>query len=277
MRTLSFTKGHGTMNDFVIVLDRHATLPLSEADVRALCNRRTGIGGDGVLRVVKASAIDDWDGDPELWFMDYRNSDGSIAEMCGNGLRVFGRYLMEENLVEPGVVEVGTRAGLRWVRPTSDGSLLTGMGSVTLGQGPVTVTTAQGQWQATTVDVGNPHAVCVVDSLDELNALDLSTEPTWSPAQAFPHGTNVEFIARLDDRHVAMRVHERGSGETLSCGTGTVAAAAAWAHRQGLGDGEVTVDVPGGRLVISLDNGEAQLRGPAVLVAHGEVQLPDAL
>lgn len=277
MRSWSFAKGHGTRNDFVIVADRHGLVPVTEEDVRFLCDRRAGIGGDGLLRVTMASSIPEWEGPGDVWFMDYRNADGSIAEMCGNGLRVFARYLMENNLVP--VTEhfdVGTRAGLRRIWPQLDGSIRTAMGRVGLAPEPVPVTTGETSWQATKVDVGNPHAVVLLDPSDELAELDLSKAPSVC-AEDYPHGTNVEFVQARGERHVAMRVHERGAGETMSCGTGTVAAAAAYCRAQGLADGQVRVDVLGGTVVVGLADGEATLTGPAVLVASGEVLLPDSL
>lgn len=284
MRKWTFAKGHGTKNDFVIVRDRHGTVRIDDADVRFLCDRHAGIGGDGLLRVTKASSIPEWEGDPDLWFMDYRNADGSIAEMCGNGLRVFVRYLMEEGLASGESIPVATRAGLRTVQPLIDGRLRCGMGPVRLADEPVTVTIEiphlgpQGSWQATAVDVGNPHAVCFLEDSDvSLVELDLGREPIWTPADRFPAGTNIEFVEVIDERHISMRVHERGAGETLSCGTGTVAAAHAYARRAGLVDGEVRVDVPGGWVVVWLGEQEATLTGPAVIVARGETWLPDNL
>jgi diaminopimelate epimerase len=112
MRRWSFTKGHGTENDFVLILDRESMLEIGPAEVRFICNRRAGIGGDGLLRAVLAKHVAGWEGDGALWFMDYRNADGSIAEMCGNGIRVFVRYLLDQDLVSGPVVEIATRDGL---------------------------------------------------------------------------------------------------------------------------------------------------------------------
>lgn len=283
MRTISFSKGHGTRNDFVIVEDRSNFTPLDADDVRFLCDRRGGIGADGVLRVTRAGHIAEWDGDPDLWFMDYRNADGSIAEMCGNGLRVFGRYLYDTGLTAREPVWVGTRAGLRRIEPTHDGRFTITMGTVGVGRaGSVTIHTPSGDFRATPADVGNPHAVVLLGDDVDLAALDLREAPTWSPAEAFPDGVNVEFVSSvsatgvpLDARHVRMRVFERGSGETQSCGTGTVAAAAVHAAVSGLGDGTTVVDVPGGRIEVELfDDGTATLIGPAEIVATGRVHLP---
>lgn len=272
MRKLSFAKGHGTGNDFVIVADRHNTMPLSEQDVRTLTDRHFGIGGDGVLRAVKAGYVPEWDGDPDLWFMDYRNADGSIAEMCGNGLRVFTRYLLDNDLMTRN--QVATRAGLRWVHVTSDGTFTVDMGTVTLGA-EVEVSLDVRTWHAVSVDVGNPHAVVILDEGTDLAALPVQRRPSWSPTEAFPHGANVEFVVPTGERSMSLRVHERGSGETLSCGTGVVASAAAFARARGTGLGDYSVRVPGGQLTVTLAEDQATLTGPAVLVATGETSLPD--
>ncbi|MGJ6978994.1 diaminopimelate epimerase [Aestuariimicrobium soli] len=278
MRTVRFAKGHGTGNDFVIVADRHNTMPLSERDVRALTDRHFGIGGDGLLRAVKAGHVPEWDGDPDLWFMDYRNADGSIAEMCGNGLRVFARYLLENDLMTRN--QVATRAGLRGVAVTPDGTFTVEMGAVSFGPDvEVTLTDQAGTgqtWTGVSVDVGNPHAVVLLDEGTDLAALAVERQPTWQPDEAFPHGANVEFVVPTGERSLSLRVHERGSGETLSCGTGVVASAAAFARARGTGSGDYAVTVPGGQLTVTLaDDGNALLTGQAEIVATGETRLPD--
>lgn len=268
MRRTAFLKGHGTRNDFVIVEDQHGMQELTAETVSALCDRRSGIGADGVLRVVRAAHIPEWDGDPDLWFMDYRNADGSIAEMCGNGLRVFARYLLEQDLVDHGEFTVGTRAGLRRVRLGQGGLISVSMGVLQVGNLAVEVTHGEQRWPATVVDVGNPHAVVFVDAATR-NALDLSVAPQWEPRDAFPHGTNIEFVTQREPGQLDMRVFERGSGETESCGTGVVASAAA--HRAASGyDGTVEVSVKGGQLSVEFPGDEVWLTGPAVVVASGE-------
>ena len=275
MRRWSFSKGHGTENDFVLLLDRESMLDIGPAEVRYLCDRRAGVGGDGLLRAVLAKHVPGWDGDGSLWFMDYRNADGSVAEMCGNGARVFARFLADQALASGPTVPIATRAGLRETTLLPDGRVRVTMGPVTVGDGPVGVTVGSDlPLAAMPVSVGNPHAVTFVDDLERL---DLTSAPRWAPADAFPDGVNVELVRELGPRHLAMRVFERGVGETRSCGTGTVAAAAAARSRVGATDDRpVTyrVDVPGGTVEVELANGEASLVGPAVLVAHGEVSVP---
>ncbi|MCK1798745.1 diaminopimelate epimerase [Streptomyces sp. XM4193] len=275
---ITFLKGHGTENDFVIIPDPEGRLELSAAEVARLCDRRAGIGADGLLRIVRSAAHPEARAmaDAAEWFMDYRNSDGSIAEMCGNGVRVFAHCLERMALAKPGELAVATRAGVRRVTLGEDGSITVGMGRALLPGPGLTVTVDGRSRPARHVDMGNPHAVVFVDSLDEAGRL--LEAPGVAPAEAVPNGTNVEFVVDRGPRHVALRVHERGSGETRSCGTGACAVMVAAARRDGLdpaADGETvtyTVDVPGGSLTITeRADGEVEMTGPAVVVAEGIV------
>ncbi|MCX5210541.1 diaminopimelate epimerase [Kitasatospora sp. NBC_00240] len=283
---LPFLKGHGTQNDFVILPDPDGRLVIGPEAVAALCDRRAGIGGDGLLRVVRAAAdpVSAPLADRAEWFMDYRNSDGSIAEMCGNGLRVFARYLVHAGLAKPGPLAVATRAGVLQARIAEDapdgtpGDITVDMGVARLpGPDGIEVTVGSRRWPARNVNMGNPHAVAFVDDLD--HAGDLLGAPLTSPAGAYPEGVNVEFVVDRGPRHVAMRVHERGSGETRSCGTGACAVAVATARRDGA-DPAVTgesvsyvVDLPGGRLVIAEHpDGRVEMTGPAVIVGSGVLE-----
>ncbi|MGV9356142.1 diaminopimelate epimerase [Streptomyces misionensis] len=275
---IAFLKGHGTENDFVIVPDPDNVIELSPAAVTALCDRRAGIGGDGVLHVVRSAAHPDaraMAGEAE-WFMDYRNSDGSVAEMCGNGVRVFARYLQRAGHVAEGDLAIATRGGVKSVHIAKDGDVTVGMGSARLPEGDVTVRVGDRSWPARNVNMGNPHAVAFVSDLG--HAGDLYSAPPVSPEGAYPDGVNVEFVVDRGPRHVAMRVHERGSGETRSCGTGACAVAVAAARRDGADPAVTgtpvtyTVDLPGGRLVITeRPDGQIEMTGPAVIVAEGEI------
>ncbi|AWE52828.1 diaminopimelate epimerase [Streptomyces nigra] len=275
---IAFLKGHGTENDFVIVPDPENVIELPPAAVAALCDRRAGIGGDGLLHVVRSEAH------PEArhlaaeaeWFMDYRNADGSIAEMCGNGVRVFARYLQRAGHTGEGDLAVATRGGVKTVHIDKDGGVTVGMGRARLPEGDVTVSVGDHSWPAHNVNMGNPHAVAFVDDLADAGSLNEA--PPFSPASAYPDGVNVEFVVDRGPRHVAMRVHERGSGETRSCGTGACAVAVATARRDGAdptvtgAPATYTVDVPGGTLVITeRPDGEIEMTGPAVIVAEGEL------
>ncbi len=266
---IEFVKGHGTENDFVLLPDPEGELELTKSRVHALCDRHRGLGADGVLRVVPGKQIPDAPADtsPDDWFMDYRNADGTIAEMCGNGVRVFARYLLEAGLVAGNEFRIGSRSGPRSVRIDDDGSVTVGMGAVRVGA-PSTVS-AEGQvFDGITVDVGNPHVACVTDL--PVEQLDLTVPPGHDPA-AFPHGVNVEFVNLLAPAAVRMRVHERGVGETRSCGTGTVAAVAAALQAGGQRTGTVDVEVPGGRVRVVVTEDDSTLTGPAVLVARGRL------
>ena len=273
MQTLSFAKGHATHNDFVILVDREAMTPLSADTVRWLCDRRGGIGADGVLRAVRSELIPEWQGKPDLWFMDYRNADGSIAEMCGNGLRLFVRYLLDQGLVDAEPVEIATRAGLRKAWACLDGRIKVSMGRVRVAEQPTWIESNGRRYDATTVDVGNPHAGVRLDDVEQLRALDLSVAPTFDQA-VYPAGVNVEFVVPVAENALQMRVFERGVGETQSCGTGVVASAAAQLHSLGRQTGSLTVTVPGGALKVDVDDDQAYLTGPAVVVAQGSVTLP---
>ncbi|GAA2799412.1 diaminopimelate epimerase [Crossiella cryophila] len=267
MAGVEFLKGHGTENDFVLLPDADGELDLTDALVRALCDRQRGLGADGVLRVVRTAKLADAPAGVEAaeWFMDYRNADGSIAEMCGNGVRVFAHYLVRQGLAQVGEFPVGTRAGIRPVIAHADGTVTVDMGPVTV-FGRSTATLGGREYPGVAVDVGNPHLVCPLDG--GLEDLDLTRQPGYDPA-VFPRGVNIEFVRTLAPGKLRMRVHERGVGETRSCGTGTVATAAAALHLTGHNTGEVTVDILGGQVRVTVEDQRATLTGPAVLVASG--------
>lgn len=291
---MRFAKGHGTENDFVILVDPAGGQGLSPGLAARLCDRRAGIGADGVLRAVRTEALAAGHGPgpagggdggaagpngsapgsgaapvPE-WFMDYRNHDGSTAEMCGNGIRVFARYLAERGLAIGPVFTVATRSGFRRVRLEEDGDVTAEMGAVTLlGPGRAVLAGPGGlACDGLRVSVGNPHLACLVDA--PLAGFDLTGAPQLDAAQ-FPEGGNVELVRVTGPGTAEMRVHERGSGETRSCGTGAVAAAAAAAAAAGQNQGSWQVSVPGGQLTVTLAAGAGWLRGPAVIVAEGEL------
>ena len=278
-----FSKGHGTQNDFVLLPDLHAQLELAPAAVAALCDRRRGLGADGVLRVATAGAVLEagvLDRLPEGveagdWYMDYRNADGSFAQMCGNGVRVFAHYLRASGLEERDEFVVGSLAGPRPVvvhRADAVGAEVTvEMGKVNrLGTGTATV--GGRQFTGIGVDVGNPHLACLVPGLTEAAraALDVGAPVEFDRGQ-FPDGVNVEIVTPPVEGAVSMRVHERGVGETRSCGTGTVAAAVAALTHLGASTGTLRVRVPGGEVSVEIGDTTSYLRGPSVLVAHGEI------
>jgi diaminopimelate epimerase len=279
MDRLTFVKGHGTENDFVVLPDPDGALDLAPGLVAALCDRRAGLGADGVLRVVRTAKVSDAPVDPAEaeWFMDYRNADGSVAEMCGNGVRVYARYLVDSGLAPPGTLALATRGGVKSVELGSTGDVTVDMGPPELppyGDVPVVVDGLRRTGRA--VSMGNPHVVVLGD--DPVDTLDLTRAPGY-PAELFPTGVNVEVVQRAGEGHLVMRVHERGVGETRSCGTGVCAAVVAAALERWPGSAEPRpsawiVDVPGGRLATELvkrADGAVTVRmsGPAVLVAEG--------
>jgi diaminopimelate epimerase len=309
---MRFAKGHGTGNDFLILPDPDGAMALSPGLVARLCDRHTGLGADGILRAVRvraagaavppgaagAAGAAGPVGEAE-WFMDYRNADGSVAEMCGNGVRVFARYLLDHGLAEGPELALATRAGLRLVRAEAGGEFTVDMGAPVVGGRGTAVIGSHG-YGGLAVSLGNPHLACVVDR--PVAEFDLTAAPAVDHGQ-FPDGVNVEVVRLLGERRLEMRVHERGSGETLSCGTGAVAAAVAaavasaagaggaalgaaqadadgasngQAHRSdgnGPADpvGEWTVEVAGGTLTVTLVPTTSLLTGPAVIVAEGEL------
>lgn len=268
-------KAHGTGNDFIVIPDLDGEMSLSPRTVAELCDRHTGVGADGILRVVRTCAIDD----PAAansnadFFMDYRNADGSLAQMCGNGARVFAEYLVRAGLVRAGQMLLGTRGGDRAAWAEGDGEVTVAMGKSTVAAETAVVGIGSLTWPATAVFVPNPHAVAIVSSLAEAGALD---EPPTLQTSLFPEGANVEFLEILEPGKARMRVHERGVGETLSCGTGACAAAVVLWQSAGVTGGEAAsaqIDVPGGQLRIDRDlEGELYLRGPVEFVATVEVE-----
>jgi diaminopimelate epimerase len=278
-----FAKGHGTQNDFVLLSDPDASLTLAPAAVVALCDRRQGLGADGVLRVTRAAAAQAAgvferlpEGlQPGDWYMDYRNADGSIAQMCGNGVRVFAHYLRASGLESRDEFVVGSLAGPRpvvlhkWDDATADVTVEMGKTNQ-LGTGEAIV--GGRPFAGMAIDVGNPHLACVDPdlTLEELAALDIAAPVSFDRSQ-FPEGVNVEVVTAPMDGAVSMRVHERGVGETRSCGTGTVAAAVAALAFAGAATGTLRVRITGGEVTVTVTDASSYLRGPSVLVARGEL------
>lgn len=278
---MNFAKGHGTENDFVIV---EGTQPLPPEKVQALCDRRAGIGGDGVLRVIRAGellAAGDIDElapgiDAQDWFMDYRNADGSVAEMCGNGTRVFAHWVRSRGLVDKDTFTVGTRAGAKRVTVHSftetDAEVSVEMGPATV-LGVSTASMAGEKFAGLGVDMGNPHLAAVIPGLNAEALAEKTLEQPVIDTEFFPAGVNVEIVTPLEAGAVHMRVFERGVGETRSCGTGTVAAARAALADASQATGTVRVIVPGGEVTVEITEDGSTLTGPSRIVATGETSL----
>ena len=256
------TYGHGTENDFVILFDPDSHYVITPSQIAAICNRSSGIGADGFIRITKPDG---------KWFMDYSNSDGSIAEMCGNGIRVMARYLVARGHLPEGIFAINTRAGIKHLRVPFEGDISVNMGQVTDEMEEIEVNQNGKTWEGLNISVGNPHAVVFLENLEEVGSLE--TAPVVLPQTSYPEGVNVEFVQLLANNEARMRVHERGSGETRSCGTGTCAVAlAATLHTRGKLPSRWTIYPPGGRLIVDIDgHSNATLIGPAELIADHDI------
>jgi diaminopimelate epimerase len=251
------TYGHGTENDFVLLFDPDEKIDISAEQVRRICDRQNGVGADGMIRIAFRE---------NRWFMDYRNADGSIAEMCGNGIRVMARYLVDRGHQGAGIFSILTRDGIKFLKVPEAGDISVNLGKVSQIPGEVNALQNGKRFTGYNIDVGNPHAVLFVDSLEEVGAL--TEPPLVEPEDEYPDGVNVEFVEFLENGELRMRVFERGSGETRSCGTGTCAVAMAATIKRGRrAPLSWVIHAPGGRLVVDIDPHEnATLTGPALLL-----------
>ena len=260
--SVTATYGHGTENDFLLIFDPDDQIAISSDVVKALCDRVSGIGADGVIRITKIDG---------KWFMDYRNSDGSIAEMCGNGIRVMARYLVAKGHQGEGLFPIQTRDGAKFLRVPAEGDISVNMGQVSDEGDVVNVAVNSQEFSARHISIGNPHAVAFLEDLDAVGSL--ATAPVVTPASVYPEGVNVEFVEIESPDTLIMRVHERGSGETRSCGTGTCAVAlAATIHTRGQLPARWIIKPPGGTLIVDIDgHSNATLTGPAELIKDYDV------
>jgi diaminopimelate epimerase len=289
--TLHFTKGHGTGNDFVLFADPDGEITLSPSQIAAIADRHFGVGSDGVIRAVRSRSLPDGaaalaEDDSAEWFMDYHNSDGSPSEMCGNGIRVYAQFLIDNGFAELGngeTMTIGTRGGVRDLQRNLAGFQVDlGRWALEGGEPLVRAKNLQVARPGLGINVGNPHVVVALSSEEELASADLTFIPILEPEPV--DGANIEFVVPMDPMikdgvgHIRMRVHERGSGETLSCGTGAVAAALATRHWAGAGaPNQWKVEVPGGTLGVRMwpaeDGEHVSLSGPAELVYEGDLSI----
>lgn len=259
---VSATYGHGTHNDFVLVFDPENKILITPEQIKKICDRKVGIGSDGFIKIIKVDGA---------WFMDYSNSDGSVAEMCGNGIRVMARYLTDRGYQASGIYAINTRDGRKFLSVPDEGDISVNMGKVTQINGEVSVIQNSKTFVGLNIDVGNPHAVVFTDDLETVG--DLKKSPAVLPEDAYPDGVNIEFVEIVDNGEIKMRVFERGVGETQSCGTGTCAVAlAATIKSNKTLPIKWVINPPGGRLVVEIDgHSNATLTGPAVLVKDVEL------
>lgn len=301
---VAFYKGHGTQNDFVVIVDPDAQVDLSAERVARIADRHAGIGADGVIRIATTEVLlakgvitrdEAGDSRGDEWFMDYRNADGSLAEMCGNGVRVFAHVLAASNLLHPRhrsgkPFGIGTRAGRKEVTVEHFDPFDSAHAYVAVDMGAPEVlglsTGKVGEFALAGlgVDMGNPHLAAVIPGLTakELAELPVAEAAEWD-SEFFPHGVNVEVVTELAPctdaassdsagdlaGEIHMRVHERGVGETRSCGTGTVAATVAALADAGRETGSVRVHVPGGEVTVEINAQTSILRGPSEIVVVG--------
>jgi diaminopimelate epimerase len=257
------TYGHGTENDFVLVFDPENQFVFNQEQVARICNRKSGIGSDGLIRIGKSK---------DKWFMDYRNNDGSIAEMCGNGIRVMARYLVDRGYQNEGIFPIDTRDGLKYLKVPKDSDISVNMGKVEFIANGIEVSANGKTWSGgVNIEVGNPHAVVFVDSVEDVG--DLKVAPVVAPKDEYPDGVNVEFVEFLGNGELRMRVHERGVGETRSCGTGICAVALAATLKENMElPSKWVIRPPGGVLSVEIDgHSNATLTGPAVLIKDCEI------
>ncbi len=278
---MEFVKAHGTGNDFVVVEDLQDRLELSPELVRAVCDRHFGIGADGIIRIAPGRLAP--------FFMDYRNADGSLAEMCGNGVRVVGKYLSDRGHVSD-TFDLETRAGVKRLELHCDDAgevdrVSVDMGAPSFDRADLPMSgegealkelfeVAGHSFEATCLSMGNPHMVVYVDDVEEAPVTALG--PLLEHHPAFPNRTNVEFVEVIDQHTVRQRTWERGVGETLACGTGACAVAVA-SQVRGFTGRRVAIELRGGRLELEWQpGGTVRMTGPAREVAHGTIA-PDLL
>lgn len=270
MQTVTY--GHGTENDFLLLFDEHNQISVSPETISTLCSRAGKVGrpgADGLIRITKNAS-------GKNWFMDYRNADGSLAEMCGNGIRVMARYLVDRGHHSSGIFAIDTRDGLKYLAVPDHGEISVNMGKVidiSEIDGSATISQNGNHWSSVNINVGNPHAVAIISDLAQVG--DLSKEPGTNPDDIYPDGVNIEFAQIVGENEVIMRVFERGSGETKSCGTGVCAVAlAANMHQKQSLPAKWIVNPPGGRLTVELDpHSNATLTGAAILLQDFEVEI----
>ena len=277
---MKFAKYQGTGNDFVMISDLTDGLRLTPDQVSALCDRRFGIGADGVIRVAPGSPETDF-------FMDYSNSDGSVGEMCGNGIRCLAVFARDEGLTDATSLRVETRAGLKVIEIQDHGRIRVDMGAPIFAPATIPVRwegqdalhtkleLENGVLEVACLSMGNPHAVMFVDDLEGTPVTTLGRLIENHPA--FPNGVNVEFVRVTSPDRLDMRVWERGSGATLACGTGACAGAVAGRLLRDAGR-KVTVGLPGGDLEVDWEGSlkeqaSAFLTGPATKSFEGEIDI----
>ncbi len=257
-----FYKYHGTGNDFIMINNLDGSLDAKFLDIKFLCDRHFGIGADGLILLESSKKAD--------CFMNYYNADGTVAEMCGNGVRCTAKFFVEQVKSEKKDLLIDTRAGVKNVVVNKDGSFSVNMGAPEFASGDFPLSPLRLEnIEFYFVSMGNPHAVGIVKNISEIDIKDIG--PKIENNSNFSNKINVELVEKISDRNFKVKVWERGSGATLACGTGACAVYAIL-KKEGNGQKEVTLEFPGGDLCLSENkDGEIILRGAAVRVFEGEM------
>ncbi len=259
---MKFIKVHGLGNDFVLMDDRDERLENLSELAKKLCDRRTGIGADGLVLIKPSQKAD--------IRMQIINNDGSEAQMCGNAIRCFARYCMERGICEKNPMRIETLSGIREAECLADASVRICMGEPEfLSDGLCSLQIDGQEIEYWPLIMGVPHAVVPVEDPAARKWMETGAKMEW--AKPFAQGTNVDFIAIKDRENILMRVFERGCGETLCCGTGATSAALC-AMRAGLCDRRVRVELTLGALMIEKEGELAYMSGPAAFVYEGEIE-----
>ena len=265
---INFFKYHGTGNDFILINNLKGEINLKPDDIKSICNRNMGIGADGVIFLESSEKAD--------CFMNYYNSDGTIAEMCGNGVRCTAQFFLEQTGVKQKELMIDTRAGVKKILINDDDTYSVNMGLPIFDHEdfPSGELNMEGM-SFRCVSMGNPHAVVQVENIDEVNIKTMG--PEVENDYHFPNKINVEFVQKISEDYYKVKVWERGCGETLACGTGACAVFSILTKsnkQDTTSNKEITLQFPGGNLFLS-ENREGQiiLRGSAIFVFKGEITL----
>lgn len=270
---MKFTKMQGIGNDYIYVNCFEETVKNPEAVARYVSDRHYGIGSDGLILICPSETAD--------CRMRMFNEDGSEGAMCGNGIRCVGKYVYDHGIVDKKNIFVETMGGIKKLDMQTEGGKVT-TATVDMGEPqivsevPEKITVDGRQMEFVGISVGNPHAVYFMDEIDSLDLEKIG--PAFEHHERFPGRVNTEFIQVVDPEHIRMRVWERGSGETLACGTGATASVVA-ACLMGYTKDTVEVQLRGGNLMIHWDkkSGHVWMTGPAREVFHGEIEIQETL
>jgi diaminopimelate epimerase len=265
---IEFYKYHGTGNDFIMINNLKKEINLSSGYIKSICNRHTGVGADGVILLESSDKAD--------CFMNYYNSDGTLAEMCGNGIRCTAKFFKEQTKSLAKELNINTRAGIKNIKINDDNTYSVNMDNPIFKHSDFPNKQEYIEdFMFNFVSMGNPHAVTFVDNLNDVDIKSIG--PNVENDSHFPNKINVEFVEKVSDNYYKVLVWERSCGATLACGTGACAVFAIIINktlsRQGLAEKEITLEFPGGKLYLSKNHeGQIILRGSATFVFKGEIK-----